>query len=40
MEIIYFCIYKQEIDKRQYRVLFFDEIQLTEKWEIFVHQLL
>jgi len=31
---------QQEIDKRQYRVLFFDEIQLTEKWEIFVHQLL
>jgi len=31
---------KQEIDKREYKILFFDEIQLTEKWEIFIHHLL
>lgn len=31
---------QQEIDKRNLRVLFLDEIQLVEKWEIFVHQLL
>lgn len=31
---------QQETDKRNLRVLFLDEIQLVEKWEIFVHQLL
>ena len=30
----------QEVVKRGIRVLFLDEIQLAEKWEIFVHQLL
>ncbi len=29
-----------EITKREAKVLFFDEIQLIPKWEIFVHQLL
>lgn len=29
-----------EIERRAIPTLFFDEIQLTEKWEIFVHQLL
>ncbi|GAA4802104.1 ATP-binding protein [Olivibacter ginsenosidimutans] len=31
---------KEAIDQQGTRVLFFDEIQLTEKWEIFVHHLL
>lgn len=31
---------QQEIDKRSIRVLFFDEIQIVDKWEIFVNQLL
>lgn len=31
---------QHEIEKRAIPTLFFDEIQLTEKWEIFVHQLL
>ena len=31
---------QQEIVKRNIKVLFFDEIQLVNKWEIFVHQLL
>lgn len=31
---------QNEIDQRAIQTLFFDEIQLTEKWEIFVHQLL
>lgn len=31
---------QQEIDKRRVRVLFFDEIQIVDKWEIFVNQLL
>jgi len=31
---------QKEIDHRKLNVLFFDEIQLVEKWEIFVHQLL
>lgn len=31
---------KQEIDRRDIRVLFFDEIQLAPHWEIFVNQLL
>lgn len=31
---------KSEIDRQDQKVLFFDEIQLVEKWEIFVHQLL
>jgi predicted AAA+ superfamily ATPase len=31
---------QQEIVDRNLRVLFFDEIQLIEKWEIFIHQLL
>ena len=31
---------QKEIENRQIKVLFFDEIQLVEKWEIFVHQLL
>lgn len=31
---------QQEIDKRGIRVLFFDEIQIVDKWEIFVNQLL
>ncbi|MBC7614666.1 MAG: ATP-binding protein [Pedobacter sp.] len=31
---------QQEIVKRDIKVLFFDEIQLVNKWEIFVHQLL
>jgi uncharacterized protein len=39
-EVADFSRLQQEIDRRQYRVLFFDEIQLTDKWEIFVHQLL
>lgn len=30
----------QEIVRRKHKVLFFDEIQLVEKWEIFIHQLL
>ncbi len=35
-----FTRFQQEIVKRGTRVLFLDEIQLIEKWEIFVHQLL
>lgn len=35
-----FARLQQEIIKRDLRVLFLDEIQLVEKWEIFVHQLL
>lgn len=35
-----FTRFQQEIIKRDTRVLFLDEIQLVEKWEIFVHQLL
>ena len=31
---------QNELDHRAIKTLFFDEIQLTEKWEIFVHQLL
>lgn len=31
---------KQEIDRRNIRVLFFDEIQLAPHWEIFANQLL
>lgn len=31
---------QKELDRRGIKTLFFDEIQLTEKWEIFVHQLL
>jgi len=31
---------QNEIESRAIPTLFFDEIQLTEKWEIFVHQLL
>ncbi|MGF1924995.1 MAG: ATP-binding protein, partial [Bacteroidia bacterium] len=31
---------QQEIVKRKIKVLFFDEIQLIQKWEIFVHQML
>lgn len=31
---------QNELDRRGIKTLFFDEIQLTEKWEIFVHQLL
>lgn len=31
---------QNELDRRAIKTLFFDEIQLTEKWEIFVHQLL
>ncbi|MFA5575476.1 MAG: ATP-binding protein [Brumimicrobium sp.] len=31
---------KKEIEQRKLKVLFFDEIQLVEKWEIFIHQLL
>jgi len=32
--------FQQEVEKRGVTVLFFDEIQLISKWEIFVHQLL
>jgi predicted AAA+ superfamily ATPase len=32
--------FQQEVEKRGVTVLFFDEIQLINKWEIFVHQLL
>lgn len=32
-------LYK-EIEDRQVKLLFFDEIQMTDKWEIFIHQLL
>lgn len=35
-----FTRFHQEIVKRDTRVLFLDELQLVEKWEIFVHQLL
>jgi len=31
---------KDEITQREIRVLFFDEIQLVDRWEIFIHQLL
>ncbi len=31
---------KNEIDRQKHKVLFFDEVQLIEKWEIFIHQLL
>lgn len=31
---------KNEIDRQKQKVLFFDKIQLVEKWEIFIHQLL
>ena len=31
---------QNELDRRGIKTLFFDEIQLTDKWEIFVHQLL
>ncbi|MDG1330818.1 MAG: ATP-binding protein [Crocinitomicaceae bacterium] len=31
---------QNEIDRRYINTLFFDEIQLIEKWEIFIHQLL
>ena len=31
---------QREIDKRSIRVLFFDEIQIVDKWEIFINQLL
>lgn len=31
---------KAEIDRQKQQVVFFDEIQLVERWEIFIHQLL
>jgi predicted AAA+ superfamily ATPase len=39
-EVSDFVRLKKEIEKRGQKVLFFDEIQLVEKWEVFVHQLL
>lgn len=39
-EAVDFIRLKDELDKRGIRVLFLDEVQLVEKWEIFVHQLL
>ncbi len=30
----------REIERRGIRVLFFDEIQIIPKWEIFIHQML
>ncbi|MDR9487736.1 ATP-binding protein [Salibacter sp.] len=35
-----FARLQKEIERRELRVIFFDEIQLIDKWEIFVHQLL
>lgn len=31
---------QREIERRNVRVLFFDEIQIIPKWEIFIHQML
>jgi predicted AAA+ superfamily ATPase len=31
---------QNELDGREVNTLFFDEIQITDKWEIFIHQLL
>lgn len=31
---------QREIEQRNARVLFFDEIQIIPKWEIFIHQML
>jgi len=39
-EVSDFSRLQKEIEERGITVLFFDEIQLVEKWEIFVHQLL
>lgn len=39
-EIDDFVRLQQEVDNRGVRVLFFDEIQIVDKWEIFVNQLL
>lgn len=39
-EVQDFTRLENEIKKRGLNVLFFDEIQLVDKWEVFVHQLL
>lgn len=39
-EVSDFTRLQSEIEKREIKVLFLDEIQLVEKWEIFVHQIL
>ena len=39
-EVTDFSRLKNEIVRREIKVLFLDEIQLVEKWEIFVHQIL
>ena len=39
-EVSDFTRLQNELDTRGINTLFFDEIQITQKWEIFVHQLL